>query len=703
MKTKKSVKINKKMLLIIFLLILPILLEIILFSGIAIKKATLLRIALIYGIEFLFVIYKICDKNKEKIKKILDIIIKKRYIIIPIIFVICVIFKINFSSINMWSGFLNETDTAKNILGYSREIRADEWLVQSPLLLAQTKNEDGYTKTNKHIMQGNCNLLLNPVPVWDITTISKPLTWGFLLFGTEYGFSWWWMLRLLLLLIVSFELSRIISKKDNLLSITGALLLGLAPCLMWWFSSAIIDAYIWGIAIIVLFNYYMENINWNKYKKLLIALGMVISIPAFAFALYPAYQVPLAFVIIIFLINNLIKHWKELKKQDYIIMGATLVVSLGILVYFVLTAWSDIQIMMGTVYPGARFETGGDYTINQFTSRFTNLFLPYSKRVMNPCEISTYMFPMIGLAILVIYNLKNKTKIKEISKTDKFLEMGLILLFAFLGIWIYIGFNDLLARITFLYYSPAPRTQLVFGLIGVILVLMLLKKHQGKEILNKTQATIVSIAVVIISFILIRNSIYKEFFSMIKLEILAVVLFSSTYTLITLNKKAFCYIMCITAIVAGATINPVVSGTDIIYKTSIAKEIQQIYEEDKEALWIGRYNWSGQYLSANGVNVLNGVNFYPNFEWLNKIDPRGEYNEVYNRYAHIGIILDDNTEFKLLSPDSYEVRVTYDNLKDLNVKYYFTDTELTDNIQEKFNITVKYENKDKKQYIYQVN
>ncbi len=702
MKIKERISEHKKIIISIIFILLPILLELIFFSGIKFEKSTLIRIAIIYAIEFMYIFYKILNKFQDKVKKVLDFIIKKRYIIVAIVFVICVLCKINLSSINMWGRYLNETEVSKNILGVSREIRADEWLVQSPLFLAQTKNEDGYTIRNEHIMQGNSNLLMNGAPVWDLTTISKPLTWGFLLFGTENGFSWWWMLRILLLLVVSFELARIISKKDNLLSITGMLLLGIAPGIMWWLSTAIVDAYIWGVAIIVLFHYYMENLNWKIYKKLLIALGMVISIPAFAFALYPAYQVPLAFVIIIFLINDLIKHWKELKKKDYIIMGASLILSVGILVSFIISAWPDIQTMMGTVYPGARFETGGDYTIDQFTSMFTNLFLPYTKAIANPCEISTYMFPVIGLAILIIHYFKNKKKDdKKVKNSDKFLEIGLMLLFGFLFTWIYIGFNEFFARITFLYFSTTERTQLVLGLLGVILVLMLLKKFQGEKTLNKKQSIIISVATVAIAYILIKNSSYNAFFTTIKLEILAVVLFSSTYTLIRGNKKAFCYIMCIVAIIAGAAINPIVSGTDIMYETSIAKEIQKIYQEDKEALWVGRYNWSGQYLLANGVNVLNGVNTYPNFEWIEKLDPERKYDEVYNRYAHIGIILSDHTEFRLLTQDSYEVEVSYEDFKKLNVKYYFTDTKLTDEVQEDFHASMKYENDDKKQYIYE--
>ena len=178
----------------------------------------------------------------------------------------------NLSSISIWKSYINENEGYKPILGIARPIRSDEWLVQTPTMLAQTLNKDGYTMYNSHIMQGHCNILMTGGPVFNYATIAKPLTWGFLLFGAEYGFSWWWMLRLMLLLVVSFEVARIITKKDNILTIAGTLMLAIAPGIMWWFSTAIVDAYIWGMAIVVLFHTYMENLEKENWKKILIAI-----------------------------------------------------------------------------------------------------------------------------------------------------------------------------------------------------------------------------------------------------------------------------------------------------------------------------------------------------------------------------------------------------------------------------------------------
>ena len=135
-------KINKKILKIIGYIIIPILIELFFSKKIIIEKSTVIRLAILYGIEIIYIGYFIIEKYKEKIKKVLNWIIEKRYIIITAIFVLCVICKLNLSSINVWKSFINEDGGYKTILGVARTIRADEWLVQSPTMLAQTLNQD---------------------------------------------------------------------------------------------------------------------------------------------------------------------------------------------------------------------------------------------------------------------------------------------------------------------------------------------------------------------------------------------------------------------------------------------------------------------------------------------------------------------------------------------------------------------------------
>ncbi len=700
MKEKLKQILNNKFIRILILLILPIIIEVLIFNKIEINKATIIRIGTIYSIYGLGILYFILNKYSSIIKKITENIIKFRYPIALIILVILVIFKINFSSLDMWCAFLGEPEARSTILGRERSIRSDEWLVTSMINLGQAQKEEGLNIYNENIAGGNCNMIMTAAPVWDITSIAKPFNWGYLLFGTDYGFSFWWCLKIVALVMVSLELILKLSKKDKILSIAGAIILALAPTMMWWLSTAVVEGYILGLAVVVLFGYYMENLEWKLWKKLLIALGMIITIPGFAFTLYPAFQVPFAFLMAIFMINDFVKHRKEIKKTDYLIMGGTIVVILGLIARFILVSWQDIKVMMGTVYPGSRFETGGDYTVNKFISYFICLFMPYSDKIVNPCEPASYIFPFIGLAILIIAYIKNYKKDKDANKG---LLLALIILYAFFLLWEFVGVGKIIAKVTFMYFSTTKRTNLITGLIGTILSIMLLKKFEKKSPLTNNQALITSVIVSVLSITLAKSSQYSEVFTPIKLEILAIMMYLITYFLITGNKKAWCYTMCIIAIIAGIAVNPIVSGTKVIYQTEISKEIRKIKKEEKDAIWLGRHNLNGQYLIANGVKCISGVNTYPNFDWLKIVDPEGKYNEVYNRFAHINIILSDKTEFRLLGQDIYEAELTYKNLKDLNVKYYFTNTELTEEIKKEFNISDKYIVKEKNQFIYEIN
>ncbi len=641
------------------------------------------------------------EKTNEIIEKIADFIMKYRYLIAAIALVLLVALKINFSSVDMWCHYMNEPQTKSTILGKARAIRSDEWLTQSATMLGQSMNEDGYGVHNKNIAQGTSNMLMVSAPVTDIVAISRPLTWGFLLFGTEYGFSFYWVLKMIALLMVSIELVKKVTHNNNLLALIGGIVLGLAPAMMWWLSTAVVDGYIYGAAVIVLFGYYMQNLDWKLWKKLLIALGIIICLPGFAFMLYPAFQVPFAFLMAIFMLNDLIKNWKNLKKQDFILMGITIVASLALIVRFILLSLDDIKVMMGTVYPGARVEKGGNFTIDNFISYFANIFFPYTNRIANTCEPSTYIYSFTGLMILIVLYLGEIKE--EKNKKDFGLIIGLIALYAIYLIWEFVGFKTILAKITLMYFSPAQRTHVVLGIIGTLLSIIMIQKVEGKNKISKVQGIVISSIVVVLSYVLIKQSSYNEFFTTIKYEILLPIVFLITYFLIRGNVKAWSYTMCVVAVISGAIVNPIVRGIAPINKTDISKEIKQIYNEDKEALWIGENNFNGQYLIANGVNCLNGVNTYPNFKWLDIVDPEKQYNEVYNRFAHIGIKLSDTTKFELLGADSYVAYLTYEDLKNLNVKYYFSYSKMEDNIVQEFKLETIFSNAERCQYIYQIN
>lgn len=643
---------------------------------------------------------------KEISIKIIDFCLKYRYLIALIVFITLVACKINFSSVDSWQTYIFGGDKVDGvILGQYRTIRSDEWVVQTPYAISQA-NADGYFELYNNNIGEGANMILGEAPVFDITILARPLLWGYLLFGEEYGFSWYWSLKMVMLFMVSFELALMLSKKDRILSIAGAIWLALTPGLMWWLSTAIVDSYIFGFTIVILFNYYMNNLDWKLRKKVLIAIAMALAIPAFAFALYPAIQVPFALIMAVFIIGGFVKHWQNLKKQDFIIMGLTIFATLLLIARFIAISWNDIKLMTSTVYPGARFETGGDVgIIDTLAKGLLNIFTPYVDLLKNPCEAAFAYFPIIGLAIVAIYNLKGiKQKIKQV---DTWIIIALVLVFILLAAFVFIGLPKILAGVTLLYLSPAKRAKVVLGILGIMLSIIFMKKMSDKkiQIFKWWQAGIISLIVVGIVYIIFRLSEYyhTETLTYARYLIVFAIAFFMTYFFIRFNKKVFCVIMIAVAILAGGTVNPIVRGMDVLHKTELATEIQKVVEQDKEAKWIALNNVYAQYLIANGAKTLNGVNRYPNHKMIDILDPNKEYEEVWNRYAHIIINLGYETKFNLDAKDVYDVTLTYEDLKKLEVKYCYVHIKLDDQIIKDFNLEEVFAREDVNQYIYLIN
>lgn len=705
-KIKSSIKkiAKSKIIWAIIILMAPVLLEIYKFKKIEINAQSVMRIGYIYAVYAAIAVFYLLNKFSNVIKRIVDFLVKYRYIIAGFFLVLIIVFKINFSSIGMWSQYMNEQDTSNEIFGEARGIRSDEWLTQSSFMIGQASSEK-YEVHNKKIAQGTSNMLMISAPVTDIVEICRPLLWGFHFLDVERGFSFYWGLKIVALVLVSMELIKRVSKKNNnLLILIGGLVFAMAPPLMWWLSTAVVDGYIYGAAVIVLFGYYMNNLeNYKIWRKILIAIGIIICLPGFAFMLYPAFQVPFGFFMAIFMGDSLIKNWKKLRKTDYLLMTISLILSLGLVARFVMLSLEDMKTMLGTVYPGNRLVTGGTLNANSYVNYFVNIFFPYTENIVNTCEPSTYIYSLTGLVIVVIAYLKNiKAKVKN---ENTGITLALIMLFVVYTIWEFIGFNELLSKITLLSYSPAERTHIITGMIGLILSIIMVQgdTDNGNRIFTKKQSILISLVVVFVAYVLAKQSIYMQFFTSLKYEIVLSMIFALTYFIINYRAKEWIYTMLIVAVVAGVKVNPIAVGISPINKTDISAKIREIDAKEEDNLWIGSTNITGQYLVANGVNCLNGVHTYPDFKWLRIVDPKGEFDEKYNRFAHISVNLSEETSFQILAPDAYVANLTYDNVKDIGVKFYFTMSKLSDETVEMFHLQTVYSDEVRSQYIYEIN
>ena len=354
--------------------------------------------------------------RKSEILK--ETIFEKKFKIITIL--ICLLlflFKVNMSSFNMYSNFLAQVPKSEILtLGVERGIRSDEWGVSTPLQLYQSKN--GNFTESKFIGTEATNLSVfgNNIPTKDITTIGKPFTWGFFLFGSEYGLSWFYIMRLLCLILFSFELIKILTKNIKIASLFS-LIIAFSPGIGWW-SVGIPEVIVYFESIIV-FLYYFFTTN-SKHKKFVFATLLIISITGFWNVLYPPTQIPLMYLAIFTIIGIYLNDKKiRLEKKDLLYVIYTCICVIIIMYLFFKNTKETLNIIMNTTYPGKRVITGGRHP--GFFTLMRYIFFPilpypmeqYSPIVDNVSRFSGHitLFPFPMLIYLLYYKYVRENKI----------------------------------------------------------------------------------------------------------------------------------------------------------------------------------------------------------------------------------------------------------------------------------------------------
>ena len=616
-------------------------------------------------------------------KKIGDFIYKYRFLIALAVLIILVIGKFNGSSIGLWN---NEVEPNNNInttiIGTNREVRSDEWLVNTPFAISQKYNDYKYfsnlprgTKTDMYTTIF--------VPVKDILIIAKPFNIGYLLLGEEYGLSFYWYGRLIALLLVSFELMMLITNKKKLLSLAGAILITGSPLVSWFYSNYIVDLLISGELCLLLFNSYLETKN-NKLRVLYsIILGLTFS--WFTLTIYPAWQVPLGYMYLAFAIWIFVKNKDNNNLKDYLLLLITGLIYFALLLRFYLLSKDTLDILMNTVYPGDRIITGGGALIKHFIYPISIFFGIADYH--NPCEAAgVYSLFPIPIILSIIYLIKNKNK-KDNNRTN-LLILLLVIVSILLSLFTVIKVPEIVAKITLLSLSPTERIAPIIGIICSYLLVLTVSKIDIKK--NCTKVIILFFTIVG-SYIIIKiGSLDRTWFLTGKKIIVSLLLLSLIiYLYINSKKTRNYYLLSILLIITGliniALVNPVNRGTEVLHNSKTAKEIQEIVKTDKNAKWISIDNiFLGNYIIANGGTAINATNIYPNIELWKQID---KDDSIYNRYAHIIMELtEEDNKFELVQQDIIKLYLNYNYLKKLNVEYLITDKELDIPEEYKYNI-----------------
>lgn len=609
-------------------------------------------------------------------KRLLSTIYRFRWAIALAVLALCVIFELSGSSIGALVAMMGGAD--ESLLGTARSIRSDEFAVFTPMALSQCIADDGSFSYVQDVFRGTDTdmFCVYGQPVWDIAVLFRPFQWGYLLFGAARGLSFFWCGRLIVLFMVSFEFAdKLLTKDRRGLALVYALFIALAPQIQWWFATnGLVEMLVFGQAALLFLNGYLAVASYGK--RFLYALGIAWCLAVFVLTLYPAWQVPLAYVFLALGISLLVEKLPGAQKsvRDAFLCLFIVAFVAAAVGYVAIKSWDTVQTVMNTVYPGQRDTTGGGAWSFLFTYPLW-IIAPFTGTGMgvalNVCEGAGF-FTAFPLSLFLPLCLMAK------RKKANLLWILIMAVIAVLGAYEVLGLPEPLAKITLLGKSTPERACIGCTFALVLLLFSSLKRVDELSVRARVVLAAVSLALLAFSLLCCHADVrvrYQAVLLLVVAAFFACALFSDR----TWGSRAFLALGIAIALVSGATVNPLVSGLSGYDETPVAR-LARTHDTGNEKWAVIGNDWpASNYLAGLGASTITSTNTYPQLDTWRLIANDSEAETVYDRYAHVMFELGENDEavFELTSPDSFRVTLDADDLKILGVtRLLSTDPDL---------------------------
>ncbi len=609
---------------------------------------------------------------------------KFRYPIAAAIAVILIALGISGSSVDYWSTILG-SDSSGTLFGVPRSLRSDEWLVTDTQFISQQYT--GYSPTSDLLRGTETDAsMVYGLPAWSLFTLFKPLLWGFLALGSTRGFSFLWVIGYMAIFFSGFEIAMLFTK-NKWISATCAVVLSLSPIMQWWDC---IQLMIYGQLLVIVLDKYLRATKRPTRIILVAILSWLCG--CYLLALYPAWQVPLFYIFALLGAVVVVRYARARKNGadiapfrprfdvPLLITGVACFI-LAITIIF-LGSMDTVNAMTHTVYPGNRLAKGGDYSLVLFNAEASIFYAAEnaSHQITNYCEFSFFfsLFPL-GLILASVCAIKYKSK----------MHAALILLQLFFLAFGLLGFPGLLARITLLGNVPTTRLTLGVGYLDVILLFtsipILMKHPHPKWHPAALLAAALAVTSLIIGACYIGNDIFPQYHpNLIFWILLFLVITCMLYAIFRISFNGMSsylpfllVIFVFTVGISGLSVHPVQQGTAALTESDLVQSVKEVDENDDGQLWIAE-GWSptANACLAAGASTVNSTNNYPDLERWESIDPDKQYEDIYNRYAHIDVdLVESDTSFELVQPDLFRVKMNFAELRTLGIKYCVSPEE----------------------------
>lgn len=602
------------------------------------------------------------------------------------LFLLMTLTKVYWGSIPIWNRLLPDgsPETRGLLAGTPRQIRMDDYAVGAPWIISSANNN--FSVENEAI--GGLKAPLLTVPVKHSVNVFKYWSWGFMILDMERGYAFMYNSGPFVLVIFSLLFFLLVTRNQFWLSLTGSLTLFLSSGTVAW---SFIPAAIVGLCCLafVAAIYLLQSRTLKS--SLLSSTILIWAIVSYALALYPPYQVPLAYLFSMVLIGYVVNERKSIFPINKIAVKLLSIVGVAIVAGLILNIFREdvqetIKAVTSTVYPGKRSEIGGTGFIANWYSEYYSWFFSdskFPKSWLNVCEMAHYLN---FVPTLIPFSIALFAFTKRIDWMIVMASLFVILMW----VWIEIGFPKEIATASLMSMSPTRRSQIPMGIGSIVLLFLYLSRIQKIDIKIPFWLTLTGILlsvafVIYTAYVNVNDSdgiirAYQTFIPVIFFILMNVLLLFSLK--IPYRIPIFCSAIFL-FLLPNIKINPLSVGLSPITENAFYKAVRQLVEQDPNARWIVNGNQFVTYMvTATGAKQITGVKFIPDRKNIfSVLDPQMKRDSAYNRYAHVvfsSYIPGTGRDTVVLAnqyEDGYVIAMDpcSPKLKQLNVKYMVFD------------------------------
>ena len=550
------------------------------------------------------------------------------------------------------------------VTGSPRAVRGDEWLVRTPMVVGQV--ERGFSRFAEVGVGQHDMSVLGGFAVSSWTALFQPQSTLFFVLPVENAFAFEWWSTDALLLLGAYALLLVLIR-DWRWSVVGAFVLWGSPFFHWWHYPAMVATASWALLATASF---LSSLNpelrgWHRWWRVSATAYFG---SCFALILYPPAQIPVTFVVIAVVAGWTIPNirsrsieWRAVALHALVAASAIGVVVLA----FVKFHNQALAAISQSVYPGDRRVPGGGWPSDLLFDAwygwsFISNDVGMRTSILNESEASSFLFlglfAVSGLFLIWKFGIRRNNEHRGVI-------VGLLMVAPALLVHIFIGWGPLITKVTLLDRVLAGRAILGLGIASTILLVLIGKIVADAEISPRWRglATASTVAVGGAGILWLGAQWRREGLP-IDRSTIVIVLFVFLVPSALLFWKPFLALVALAVIGIAISVpaNPLTHGLGPLVSSDLVREVKTLNEASPGGGWLGSDSYVSSILTAAGTDSLSSVNLYPNVDAWRILDPTGESESVWNRYAHVQWVFDDAVSdpvFTLMYIDQVQVRI----------------------------------------------